>query len=166
MLLRCSPPNLTEWTYLLEVTRRLDRCTLAPLQLPCCLPIAVAVLPYTECCSVGTHAQEHHELVAKLVCRARDKKALQLAASTLLKHGEADSAKEVLLKLEDWPALIKLHTDAGNWSHAFMTAKRCPAEEPALHEAHAEWLISQDRCGTARACAQHTVVKSYRRQCT
>jgi hypothetical protein len=89
-----------------------------------------------------------------LVCRTRDKKALQLVARTLLKYDERDSAKEVLLKLEDWPALIKLHVDAGNWDHAFMTAKRCPAEEPALHEAHAGWLISQDRCAQHR-CHVH-----------
>ena len=125
------------------------------MQLPCCLPTAAAVLPYTECrypCAQATaHMGASNSDLARVVCRARDKKALQLAASTLLKHGEANSAKEVLLKLEDWPALIKLHTDAGNWSHAFMTAKRCPVEEPALHEAHAEWLISQDRCGAAHS---------------
>jgi hypothetical protein len=63
----------------------------------------------------------------------------------LIKHNELEAAKEVLMKLEDWPALIRLHVQAKSWSHAFMIAKRCPAEEPRLHEAHAQWLIAQDR---------------------
>lgn len=76
----------------------------------------------------------------------KDRKALQIAARALLKHGERESAKEVLLKIEDWQALISVHVEAEAWGHAFMTAKRCPDAEPALHEAHAEWLLAQDRC--------------------
>jgi hypothetical protein len=81
-----------------------------------------------------------------IACRHKDRKALKHAATMLLKHSKPESAKEVLLKLEDWPALIKVSVDAEAWSHAFMTAKRCPGEEPALHETYAEWLISHDRC--------------------
>jgi hypothetical protein len=88
-------------------------------------------------------------------CRIKDKKALQLAGKTLLKHSEFESAKEVLLKLEDWQSLIKLHVQAEAWSHAFMTAKRCPSEEPALHETYAEWLVDHDRCVTPFALHQH-----------
>ena len=81
------------------------------------------------------------------LCRVQDYRALQLAASTLLKHGEDESAKEVMLKMEDWPALIQVHIDAEAWDRAFMTAKRCPEQEPVVHRAHAEWLITHDRCG-------------------
>jgi hypothetical protein len=49
------------------------------------------------------------------------------------------------MKLEDWPALVRLHVEAEAWDSAFMTIKRCPSEEPALYETYAQWLIAQDR---------------------
>ena len=56
----------------------------------------------------------------------------------------------MLLKLDDWPALISLHADAEAWPQAFITAKRAPAHEPALQERHAAWLLQHDRFDEAR----------------
>lgn len=56
-----------------------------------------------------------------------------------------DSAQEVLLKLQDWHALVDLHCRAEAWDRAFMTVKRCPEHEPALNELYAEWLVGQGR---------------------
>lgn len=76
-----------------------------------------------------------------------------------MRQNELELCKEVLLKLEDWPALIQLHVKAEAWSHAFMTAKRCPEEEPGLHETHAKWLIAQDRCDFQRVVLQLRLVQ-------
>jgi hypothetical protein len=80
-------------------------------------------------------------------CRNTAYTALQLAANAFLKHHQPEFAQEVLLKLEDWPALVQLHCSAEAWDRAFMTVKRCPEEEPGLYEVYAEWLVSRGRYG-------------------
>lgn len=72
-------------------------------------------------------------------------KALQIAALAFLKHDQVEFAQEVMLKLEDWPALVQLHCNAEAWDRAFMTVKRCPEDEPALFETYAEWLVTHGR---------------------
>ena len=106
---------------------------------------------YINACAPVSHSHHNASL-----CRVQDYRALQLAASTLLKHGEDESAKEVMLKMEDWPALIQVHIDAEAWDRAFMTAKRCPEQEPVVHRAHAEWLITHDRCGLVHSFYSHS----------
>ena len=79
------------------------------------------------------------------MCSATARKALQLAALAFLKHDQVEFAQEVMLKLEDWPALVQLHCNAEAWDRAFMTVKRCPEDEPALFETYAEWLVTHGR---------------------
>eukprot|EP00892_Ulva_mutabilis_P005266 jgi/Ulvmu1/3110/UM015_0150.1 len=98
--------NTMDWSYLLQVTRKLDSET--------------------------------------------GRKALQQAALALLKHDQVEFAQEVMLKLEDWPALVQLHCNAEAWDRAFMTVKRCPDDEPALFETYAEWLVTRGRYDEAR----------------
>lgn len=72
-------------------------------------------------------------------------KALQLAAAAFLNNNQLDSAQEVLLKLQDWWALVDVHCRAEAWDRAFMTVKRCPEHEPALNELYADWLVAHSR---------------------
>jgi hypothetical protein len=79
------------------------------------------------------------------VFRTTSQKALQLAAAAFLDNDQLESAQEVLLKLQDWQALVHLHCRAEAWDRAFMTVKRCPEHEPALNETYADWLVTQGR---------------------
>ena len=160
----------SDWSHLMAVTRRLDKCAL-PLALQGVATSSSGILSFRStsprthtrlrACTAphgGGYASATFYLLrrrVRRVHRSKDRKALSAAAAVLVKHGERELACDVLLRLEDWRALVALHVEAAAWGAALMTAKRCPEEEAAVHAAHAEWLIAQDRRARASLPMRH-----------